>query len=88
MVIWFAYQEDEISAVVLSGSSVGLLIAEAIGVIFARGVQVTPSQVILRFDGQILDQMARISDYDIVSEDTIEVHVLPPSNQKSSIKRQ
>ena len=87
MIIWFEFQDDEIAAVIMPESSIGILVAEAVGILFDRGIPITPSQVVLRFEGQILDRMASVSDYGIMSEDTVEIHVLPPSGRKSSQDR-
>jgi hypothetical protein len=82
-IIWFEYRDDEISYVLLPGSSIRLLVEVAVGILGDRGISVTPSQVILRFDEQILDGMASVSDYGIVSEDIVEIHILPPSSRKA-----
>ncbi len=56
MVIWFEYLKDEIAVVILPDSTIELLVEEAVGILVDRGISVSPSQVILRFDGQILDR--------------------------------
>ena len=84
MVIWFEYLKDEIAVIILPDSTIEKLVEEAVGILVERGISVSPSQVILRFDGQILDRKASVGEYGIVSEDTVEIHVLPPSSRKAS----
>ena len=87
LVLWFEYLKDEIAVIIAPDSTIDKLVEEAVDILVERGISVSPSQVILRFDGQILDRKANVGEYGIVSEDTVEIHVLPPSGKKASPHR-
>jgi hypothetical protein len=74
-VIWFAYESDEISVVVWPQMPIKLLVDRAVEILVDRGEVVLFEQIILRHEGMTLDVQTAICDYQITSEDIIEVLV-------------
>jgi hypothetical protein len=75
IVLWLAYEGDEISVVAWPQMSVKLLVDRAVEILNDRGVSVLFEQILLRHDGVTFDVQAVLSDYQITSDDIIEVLV-------------
>ncbi len=73
--IWLAYDGDEIAVVVWPQMSVKTLIERTVEILESRGVVVMFEQILLRHEGKTFDNTLVLSDYDISSDDIVEVLV-------------
>jgi hypothetical protein len=74
-VVWLAYDGDEISVVAWPQMTVKLLIERTVEILGDRGVSVMFEQILLRHEGKTFDEASVLSDYNITSDDMVEVLV-------------
>jgi hypothetical protein len=76
MIIWFLYEEDEISAIVARHMKVAVLVDKAVDIVSSRGHGVSLEQIELRHVGEVLLPSRNLSGYEIESEDVIEILIV------------